>query len=288
MFYSTCLFLLYFLGGSLQRALGLAGTLAVQLAFFLGLAAYFAVVLDRRPLREVFRLRLLTVGGVVKSLVLGVAAWAMVQLLGFLVLYLVERAGGKMPQLYSYAPFGIALFIRALLPAICEESAFRGYVLYNLRPLGDKTAIILTGLLFGAMHGSLIRLVPLALLGMVFATAVQRSGSILPGMIMHFTNNVIVLALSAFYKPAATAAPPNLWLLVASVLVLGWLVWGMAGTFGPQDVVAQSPAPEPAPAVADEPQQRVPLAPILLPLIPAVLIYSYVVTYEVMAVFAKH
>ena len=53
------------------------------------------------------------------------------------------------------APGGFALlFVMAILPAFCEEFAFRGFVLSGLRHLGHKwQAIVISAVMFGVAHG---------------------------------------------------------------------------------------------------------------------------------------
>jgi sodium transport system permease protein len=87
--------------------------------------------------------------------------------------------------------------------------------------------IVLNGAVFGAFHLSFetaIRFLPTALLGMLIAWAVLRTGSIWVGVLMHFANNASIVALSstpalreAFSDPEA---PPPLWLLPVGAAVL--------------------------------------------------------------------
>jgi sodium transport system permease protein len=81
------------------------------------------------------------------------------------------------------------LFV-AVLPAICEEIAFRGLLLSGLkrrlRPIG---LVVTVGLAFGIFHMTLFRIFPTAVLG-VFLTAIAvLTGSILPGIVLHMGNN---------------------------------------------------------------------------------------------------
>lgn len=279
-FYLVALVALVFFGGLLQHTLGLAGVVLSQLLIFVLLPLFFTAEVERRPLRPFLRLRMLTPGGIGRSALLGVVGWLTAQLMGAMLVLLVRLLGGEMVHTYQMlldAGSGPALLVGALLPAICEELSFRGYVLGALRPLGPTAAVLLTGLLFGALHLSLVRLVPLTLLGMLWALAVQRSGSILPGMIMHLFNNGIALGLTFFVQnrtnPAeleSLEAVPDaaLW---AAVVMLGLMATGLGVTayqlamgFSPRHLarpveleVEQDwrPRPEPArDAAADSPE----------------------------------
>lgn len=308
LFYSACLFLLITVGGALQAFLKLPGVVLMQLMIFLGLAVMFAISADRRPVREVLRLRMLSATGVVKSVFVGLLGWGFAQVLSLVLIALVIRLGGKIPESYQMltrSPFWIALLVGALVPAVCEEAAFRGYVLWNLGPLGRRTAAIATGVLFGAMHLSLIRVLPLALLGTIFALAVSRTGSILPGSIMHFTNNATALALTYAFRQAGRAgtesAPPTITALIVlaiTALLLGAALLALLRTFSPSDL-ADTPAPAEPPTEGEESTSAYgpPEAPAiseprilfhsLVALLPSVLLYAWAATQEVFKVFGR-
>jgi hypothetical protein len=132
-------------------------------------------------------------------------------------------------------------------------------------------------LLFGAMHGSLIRLVPLALLGLIFAEAVERSGSLYTSMILHFTNNAIALSLSYFLKTDTGGAPMGLPLLAAAAVVLGLLVWILLRTLGRGNGAADAPAP-------DHLWQKV-IPAMVISLLPGLLIYAFAASSEIVSTF---
>jgi len=78
----------------------------------------------------------------------------------------------------------------AVLPAVCEEIAFRGILLSGLRHrLRPVTLAIVVGLVFGMFHMTLFRIAPTAVLGVVLTAIAIMTGSIFPGMILHMGNN---------------------------------------------------------------------------------------------------
>lgn len=78
----------------------------------------------------------------------------------------------------------------SVVPSICEEVLFRGYILNSLRQkMKPLLVILLTGLIFGAYHFQPINLIPLSILGFYFAYSVYVTNSIIPAVIMHFINN---------------------------------------------------------------------------------------------------
>lgn len=71
-----------------------------------------------------------------------------------------------------------------------EEILFRGYIFKNLLSYGRTTAYILSSLLFAIPHfidGSfnLVRLITLMVLAVFFAYIYEKTGSIVPGIIVH-------------------------------------------------------------------------------------------------------
>jgi sodium transport system permease protein len=80
----------------------------------------------------------------------------------------------------------------ALLPAVCEELAFRGILLSGLKRKFRPVALVVTiGLIFGLFHVSLFRIAPTAALGMILTVIAILTGSVLPGMLLHFGNNAL-------------------------------------------------------------------------------------------------
>lgn len=86
----------------------------------------------------------------------------------------------------------IAVF--ALLPAICEEIAFRGIVIGSLEKYGDKVALVISSLLFALLHHSLSNMIFAFCSGIILGLVRRLAGSILPSMIVHFFNNVLGVA----------------------------------------------------------------------------------------------
>ncbi len=98
------------------------------------------------------------------------------------------------------------LLTMALVPAVCEELLFRGFVLNQL--LGPETrarAILVSAVLFGVFHRHLLLLLPAGLAGLLFAVMVQRSRSLTPAILAHFTVNACAVALSHWPAAASVA-----------------------------------------------------------------------------------
>jgi sodium transport system permease protein len=84
------------------------------------------------------------------------------------------------------------LALMALAPAICEELAFRGFILSGLRHMGHKWgAIVISSLLFGVTHGILQQSISATLVGIVIGYVAVQTGSLLPGIVFHLVYNTL-------------------------------------------------------------------------------------------------
>lgn len=77
----------------------------------------------------------------------------------------------------------------AIFPPLVEEFAFRGVILNRLRPYGDSVALITTSVLFGLVHGNIVQIPFAFVVGLALGFAAIKSGSIIPGIIIHFVVN---------------------------------------------------------------------------------------------------
>ncbi len=128
----------------------------------------------------------------------------------------------------SSAEFVFSLIVMALLPAVFEETLFRG-ALQQLLIKWFKTpipAIIVASILFSLAHMSYYGFLSRFALGMVLGLMYYYSGSIWLGMAAHFANNAIVVCymyyLSMHGKPAAAAMEDNspAWLGIPAIIVV--------------------------------------------------------------------
>jgi len=121
----------------------------------------------------------------------------------------------------------------ALVPSICEEVLFRGYVLRAFeKSWGIIVAIIVSGIIFGLFHIQLGNLMPLAALGMILALMTWLSGTIWPAIIAHLVNNgtAVIIGINfpelLFSEDVSEMLPP-VWLLMASIIFSGMIMYTM-------------------------------------------------------------
>ncbi len=127
----------------------------------------------------------------------------------------------------------LTLFHVALVPAICEETLYRGYVMRAFeKSWGIWPAIIVSGILFGMYHLQLSNLLPLASLGIIFAFVTWTSQSIYPAIVAHLVNNGGSVLVGTYYPESAFAeitpeTMPPMEAVIPSLLITAYIVYFM-------------------------------------------------------------
>lgn len=103
----------------------------------------------------------------------------------------------KMP---SFSDLLVNLLIMALLPAIAEELFFRGALQKTLLRLSNKPwlAIITSAAVFGLLHGTFLKLLPILALGILLGTIYYITSNLWYCITIHFINNAFAV-LSVYY-----------------------------------------------------------------------------------------
>ncbi|MCH5142413.1 MAG: CPBP family intramembrane metalloprotease [Clostridiales bacterium] len=125
-----------------------------------------------------------------------------------------------------------ALIVIGVLPAVFEESLFRGVILRSCEMgCGTLFTVLLVGMSFSLYHTSPEQTVYQFFAGCVFAFIAVRSGSILPSVVMHFINNALIVIFGAcgLLDAAGNLIIPfalDLSLAIAGgICLIGGLVW---------------------------------------------------------------
>ena len=86
------------------------------------------------------------------------------------------------------------LLVYALLPAVCEELAFRGFILAGLyRRFRPRTAIFVASFFFALYHMNVFLFVWYFGLGVILGLLTRRSKSLLPAMAFHLLHNGVLI-----------------------------------------------------------------------------------------------
>jgi len=127
------------------------------------------------------------------------------------------------------------LLVVAVVPAVCEELFFRGFLLSTFRRvMGPGWAVWITAFLFSLLHFQFLGFVPRLLLGVFFGYLVVWSQSLWPAVLAHFVNNAVnvvvaYLALNGSADEALLDSDLELPVAItlASLAVTTGLVWAL-------------------------------------------------------------
>lgn len=101
-----------------------------------------------------------------------------------------------------------AIFVIAVIPAICEEFLFRGFLFRTLiQKLKPITVIIITSVFFALIHFNPIGLIPLLIISFYLGITAYYTKSILIPIILHFINNLISTIVT--YTPSIEEIDKN-------------------------------------------------------------------------------
>lgn len=97
------------------------------------------------------------------------------------------------------------VLVMAVAPAICEELAFRGFLFSGLiRAVKPFNAILISAILFGALHGLLQQSIVATATGVMIGFLAWRTASLWPCIVYHAVHNAITVQF-AFLKPEMIA-----------------------------------------------------------------------------------
>ena len=118
---------------------------------------------------------------------------------------LVQR-GEQYVERIKQAPIWMLLLSMAIVPAICEELFFRGLLFRSFRThFSPWKTIFATAILFGSFHLisssglTISRFLPTTIMGVILGWVCYRSGSVIPGILLHALHNAITVCF-AYYR----------------------------------------------------------------------------------------
>lgn len=110
----------------------------------------------------------------------------------------------SMLDIVQAVPFLGGVFLVAVVPAVVEESVFRGAFYNEYSKIHIRKAALLSGLLFGILHGNFNQFCYAFFMGVLFSLLIEATGSILSSMLVHFLINassvVMLYLLPAVYQ----------------------------------------------------------------------------------------
>ncbi|MFG0335263.1 MAG: ABC transporter permease subunit/CPBP intramembrane protease, partial [Maioricimonas sp. JB049] len=140
-----------------------------------------------------------------------------IELLGHLQWFFPDLPPGAARMLEAMSdealPLWLPMLAFAVAPAICEELAFRGFILSGLQRSGRTwLPIVMSSIAFGVVHMIPQQVFNAMLLGIVLGLLAIRSGSLWPGVLFHFIFNGLQVAQTRI-PPELFDSAPLTWLV---------------------------------------------------------------------------
>ena len=217
-------------------------TAVCQLAFTAAPPLFMAVILTTRPLQGL-ALRLPPWWSWPAAALLAVLC---VPPLAWLTMLVLDQFPALKQLLQEYAPLAgtlqsdagrspAFLILLAVLPALCEELAFRGFLLTGLRRrFRPWAAVLLSSFLYALFQMNVFQFATAFVLGVVLALVALRSGSVGPAIVFHLVYNLSTLfASQALSDPLLGAGAAVGCAAAAAGLLTAMLVLGKRPTAAP-------------------------------------------------------
>lgn len=165
----------------------------------LGFIPFLFALFAQFNIKEVFYLKLPRCTDLLGGLMLSAGLFLLVLFGSFLIVYLFPEFKQVGPNLridVSGYSFFLTIISIGLLPAICEEILFRGFIFSGLlTTCGKWFSILVCAILFGLMHFDPYRIPFTIAIGIGLSYAVWETQSIFVSILMHCTHNVALLFL---------------------------------------------------------------------------------------------
>ncbi len=177
-------------------------TVIVQIAIILTPCVLMALFLTRSP-RRALRIHRPQLGHVAAAVMIGVAMHPSYMALGNGISQVYEIGEETRSVLQTFQaivlaqPLWVILLLMAVLPAICEELAFRGFIFGGLlQKNGALRAIVVSALLFGFTHPVLQQSIAATLMGFILGLIAWRTGGVPCTILVHAINNTLSLSMA--------------------------------------------------------------------------------------------
>lgn len=182
----------FYLAGSYlvgRLDLGLIGSLAVSQGVLV-LPAVGWLVIKRVPVRSFLRLRRLDLPSLLLVLLFAFLLYPVLTLINAVsMLFLEYNISDTLSAGSASIPFAAMFLMVAVVPAVLEETVYRGVFFHAYREHSVWKGALLSGFLFGMMHANFNQFFYAFVLGVVFALLIEATGSLFSTMLVHLCYN---------------------------------------------------------------------------------------------------
>ncbi|WP_028505638.1 CPBP family intramembrane glutamic endopeptidase [Ruminococcus sp. FC2018] len=125
----------------------------------------------------------------------------------------------------SVAAVLIQILYVVILAPIFEEIIYRGLIIKMLSPHSKTAAVLVSALAFGLMHGNIPQAASAFATGLVYAIIAVKCGSIVPTVIIHGLNNLIVNSTDLLAGLGIKNMNGVISLIEICIGLAGFLIW---------------------------------------------------------------
>ncbi|MCF7792705.1 MAG: ABC transporter permease subunit [Candidatus Cloacimonetes bacterium] len=200
--YFVLLLALYYLGTKWQTADIMKGLIKTQI-FLILLPVLLILRVSKTNIKSTIRLNKTKTMNFVWAIIAVIPALLIVAVISQVINLFFPISESYLEGMKNFLTaqqggFWFSIFVIGVLPGICEETLFRGYIIRGFEKQGIARAIVISGILFGIYHLDPFRLVPASLLGMWMGFLLLKTNSIFVPMFAHFVNNSLAVILNTF------------------------------------------------------------------------------------------
>ena len=196
-FFTVILLLFYYIGTGWQMENLESGLIKTQLLLIL-LPVILILRVSKNDLKQTLRLKKTNFKNYLVAILAAVPIIIIVSIITQLIniIYPIPESYLKaMENLLTMSDGGLlrTIIIIAVLPGICEEILFRGFIINGFKKRGFLSSIVITALLFGIIHLELFKLIPVIIIGIWLGYLVLRTNSLFVPIIAHIINNTLAV-----------------------------------------------------------------------------------------------
>ena len=198
-------------GGSLAVSKwGLYGLFVEQGSMLVCVLAYCWYIKADFP--KVFHFRKPRMKAVIASVLIIFGSYLVIQVIGSVITGLFPGLSTEntemLVSLWENKPLWLLIMAVAIVPPICEEFVFRGFLLGALEHKYEASvAVVACGLLFGLYHMSILQFILIGLVGIVLTYVAWKEQCIFLSILMHALNNLTSLLIQQYEEEVTKALP---------------------------------------------------------------------------------
>lgn len=130
--------------------------------------------------------------------------------------------------------FFLQIIAYAVIPPLVEEFVMRGIVMQPLRKYGDRFAIVVSAVLFAALHGNMVQIPFAFIAGLALGYFAIVTNSIWTSVAIHFLNNLSATIISIYYTNHSENDMFFFYAIEGAILVLGVIAFILFMKLKPQ------------------------------------------------------